>query len=129
MMNNYPAEHYGMVIFASGGIGWQGYYIGDKDGDGVSARLPDFANTLEDVVKKTGKKIDVLIGSCAVNMIEIAYELQNSVNYIVGTQDCLPETHIMPIFFNAVSKLKNDTGLTPEEFAIQGPLSLSLIHI
>jgi len=122
MMHGFPAKYYGLVIFASAGIGWQGYYIGDKDGNVGSSKLSDFANALGNVVNKVGHKIDVLFGSCAVNMIEIAYELKSSTNYLVGTQDCLPHTHVIPMFFDAISELKNNTSLNPEGFAIKGPM-------
>lgn len=130
MMLNYPAKYYGLIVFASGGCGWQEYYIGDKDGSGIT-KLPDFANTLKNATDKTGKKIDVLIGSCAVNMIEVAYELNPAVNYLVGTQDCFPHSHVIHLFFDAVEELKNNTGLSPEDFAIQGPIKfkpLSFIY-
>ena len=122
MMENYSAEYYALIIYASGGIGWRGYALQDQNGSSVKT-LPNFASSLDNIVNKTGHKIDVLVGSCAVNMIEIAYELKSSVNYIVGTQDCFPQSHVVPMFYYAVSELKKDTNMNAEEFAIQGPFN------
>jgi len=121
MMINFPAKYYALVVFASGGLGWQGYYIGDKDSKNV-VTIPDFANSLKNIVDQTGHKIDVLVGSCAVSMIENAYEFSPFVNYLVGTQDCLPHKNVIPMFSTAVSELKNNENLDAEGFSIQAPI-------
>jgi hypothetical protein len=131
MMINFPAKYYALIVFASGGLGWQGYYIGDKDSKNV-VTVPDFANSLKNIVNKTGHKIDVLVGSCAVNMIENAYEFNPFVNYFVGTQDCLPDRNVIPMFSLAVSELKNNESLDAEEFSIQAPIkyeTVSFIYV
>lgn len=121
MMGEFPAKYYGLVIYASGGGGWQGYHIGDYDSDKHIA-IPDFANSLKNIVNETGHKIDVFIGSCAINMIENAYEFQPYVDYFVGTQDCFPHTHVVPMFYKALIDLKNNKDFTPEDFAKSGPM-------
>jgi hypothetical protein len=126
MMQNFSANHYALIIFASAGIGWQGYALQDRHKNNTKT-LPEFAGSIDNIVSKTGKKIDVLVGSCAVNMIETAYELYPSVNYLVGTQDCFPEAHVVSMFYYATSEVKKDKDMTAEEFAIQGPLKYTPI--
>lgn len=124
MMQNYPAKYYALIICASGESGWQGYVLGDTDNAGFDTiTIPKFANSLENIVNEAGHKIDVMVGSCAVSMIENAYQFNPSLNYLVGTQDCFPDWQVVPLFCEAVKQLKNDKSLTAEEFAIQGPLN------
>ncbi len=121
MMNNYPAEHYALITFSAGGAGWQEIPFNDRDDLSKIVTYPMFSESLDKIVTQTGQKIDVLVGSCAFNMLEIGYEISPYVDYLVGTQDCFPHEYVIPMFFDLVSDLKNNTEMTPEEFAIRGP--------
>lgn len=121
MMNKYPAEHYALITFSAGGAGWQEIPFNDRDDLSKIVTYPMFSESLDKIVTQTGKKIDVLVGSCAFNMLEIGYEISPYVNYLIGTQDCFPHEKVIPMFFDLVSDLKNNTEMTPEEFAIRGP--------
>jgi hypothetical protein len=121
MINAYPAQHYTLITYTSGGMGWQEICLSDKDDRDTIITYPEFTKTLEKIANQIGHKIDVFVGACAINMIEVGYELVPYVDYVVGTQDCFPHDHVVPMFYEAVYDLKNNTDLTPEEFAIRAP--------
>jgi hypothetical protein len=121
MMDAYPAHHYALITFTAGGMGWQEICLTDKDDKDTVITYPDFACSLEKIVNQIGHKIDVFVGSCSINMIEVGCELAPYVDYVVGTQDCFPHNHVVPMFYEAVYDLKNNTDLTPEEFAVRSP--------
>jgi hypothetical protein len=127
MMNAFPAKYYCLIPIASGGTGWQLFCLYDSHGGDVGVSIPVFANTLEHIVQETHHNIDVLFTSCAMNMIEVAYEFSPFVKYIVGTQDCLSGQHLVQRFYEAVGDLRNDTGMTPEQFAKKAPERLTPI--
>ena len=120
MMTSYPADHYALVTFVCGGQGWQQYCI-DEAGSNAVVTIPEFANSLCNIYNKVDSKIDVLFASCAYSMFEIGYEFSPYLDYLVATQDCFPHEHVVPLFFDAVRDLKNNTQLSPEEFASKSP--------
>ena len=121
MMTAYPANHYAFITFASAGFGWQRYSIHDYDSDRYIS-IPDFANSLKNIIEYVNHKIDVFFVSCAGNAIEIAYEFAPYIDYIVGTQTCFSHDTVVSRFFEATYDLYNNTDLTPEEFAKKAPL-------
>jgi len=123
MMNAYSAKHYALVTYTAGGMGWQEICLADKDDPDTVITYPNFAQSLEKIVNQTGNKLDVFVGSCAINMVEVGYELAPYVDYIVGTQDCFLHDHVVPMFYEALIDLKNNSDLTPEEFAIRSPVN------
>lgn len=125
MMNTFPAKHYCLIPIASGGTGWQLLCLHDADDGRIGVSIPAFANTLKNIYEDTKHKIDVIFTSCAMNMIEVVYEFSPYVNYIVGTQTCLSKQYLVQRFYESVWDLKNDTSLTPEEFALKAPEKLT----
>jgi hypothetical protein len=121
MIPEFPAKYYGLIPIASGGTGWQLMCLHDKHDGDIGVSIPDFANTLKNIFEATTHKIDVLFTSCAMNMIEVAYEFSPYVNYIVGTQTCYSKQYLVQRFYESVWDLKNDTSLTPEAFAKKAP--------
>jgi hypothetical protein len=91
MMTAYPADHYALIVYTSAGAGWQEFHMLDRDGAGNAVTTPMFANSLKYIVEEVNHKIDVLFVSCALNTMELAYEIAPYVDYIVGTQDCFTE--------------------------------------
>ncbi len=120
MMESYPAENYAFINFICGGVNWQKYCI-TESGEKKIVTIPEFANSLGNIYKKTGSKIDVLFTSCGYSMFEIGYELCTNLDYLVATQDCFPYEHVVPLFFDSVKELKNNTSLSVEEFAKKSP--------
>ena len=121
MMTVYPADHYAFITYSSAGFGWQRYSIHDYDSDRYIS-IPDFANSLKNIVGQVNHKIDVFFVSCAGNAIELAYEFSPYVDYIVGTQTCFARDTVVSRFFEAIYDLYNDTDMTPEEFSQRAPL-------
>ncbi|HEC81810.1 MAG TPA: hypothetical protein ENI42_05250, partial [Thermoplasmatales archaeon] len=83
MMKAYPAEHYAFITYASGGTGWQLYCLADSSDGGKGLTIPVFANVLKNVTAAVDHKIDVLFVTCAMGMIEVAYEISPYVDYMV----------------------------------------------
>jgi hypothetical protein len=51
----------------------------------------ELQQVLADVVKATGKKIDIVgFDACLMNMVEVGYQLKDSVDYIVGSEETEP---------------------------------------
>ncbi len=121
MMKAFPAKYYCLIPIASGGTGWQLFCMHDSHGGDVGVSIPVFANMLHNIVRETHHDIDVIFTSCAMNMIEVAYEFSPSVNYIVGTQDCLSRQYLVQRFYESVGDLRNDTRMTPEQFTKKAP--------
>ena len=119
MMRIYPARHYALIPFASGGTGWQRFCLPDRHPPTKQMTLPVLASTLREVVNRTHHKLDVLFGSCASGVIELAYEVAPYVDYLVLTQDCLSREHLVERFYQATWDIKNNSNLTPEEFGKQ----------
>jgi hypothetical protein len=121
MMENYSADHYALITYSSAGTGWQQFCLLDKDKTGGKISTPKFAYSLKNITNEVNHKIDVLFVSCAMNTIELAYEIFPYVDYIVGTQDCFMEKSIVPRFSESVWDLKNDSDMNPEEFCSMAP--------
>jgi hypothetical protein len=78
---------------------------------GLKAGLAEAANRIY-------QKIDILgMDSCNMNMIEIAYELRESVNFMVASQDGVPDAS-WP-YDRIIAKLVNQPGISPKELARQ----------
>jgi len=125
MMKAFPAKYYGLIPIASGGTGWQLLCLHDANDGKVGVSIPAFANTMKNIYEYTTHKIDVIFTSCAMNMIEVVYEFSPYVNYIVGTQTCFSRQYLVQRFYEAVWDLKNDTSMTPEQFASKAPERLT----
>jgi hypothetical protein len=51
----------------------------------------ELQNVLAEVVKQTKRRIDILgFDACLMNMVEVAYQLRDSVDYIVGSEEVEP---------------------------------------
>lgn len=123
-MNYYPAENYALIPHISGGRGWQEFCLHDASNGNSGISIPVLSEIMADIHKKTGSKIDVLFVACANGMVEVAYELRENIDYIVGTQDCFPEIEVVPRFTDAVYDLHNNTNMTPFEFSCKAPENL-----
>jgi hypothetical protein len=124
MMYYYPAKYYAFITYASGGTGWQLYGVHDswgtfnktikKGSSGFST--PRLGEALKYITKNGEEKIDVIHTSCAMNTIELAYEVASYVDYMVGTQDCLSSDFIYR-YYQSVWELHNNTDWSPDEFS------------
>lgn len=92
-VENYPAEHYCLVIW-NHGAGWSGVSYDDNSHKGLD--LPEVRSALEaitaSVKAKNGKaKIDVLdFDACLMATAEVAYELKDTVDFLLASQETEP---------------------------------------
>lgn len=123
--NNYPAKHYAFLILSDMGSGWQGICHDTRNPNkGIPLMsMPTFANALKDVTNDGEDKIDVIVFMpCVVGMFEVAYELSPYVEYMVASEEHMLEEldkgpeYILQ-YIQSTWNLKNNTNMTPEEFA------------
>ena len=125
MMNAYPAEHYTLITYASGGTGWQLYCLPDDSDGNHGVTIPQFASSMKYITNDGQEKIDVLFVSCAMGTIELSYEISPYVDYIIGTQDCLAKSDFIQRFYEPVWDLRNNSNMSAEEFAKRSPERLN----
>lgn len=125
MMDAYPAKYYGLVVVAFGGTGWQLRPLADKHPRAGGPSMPAFRESLRQITNNGNKKIDVLnMNSCVLGMVENAYEISPYVNYLVASEDHVPDgSHCIKLFYEATWDLKNNTMMSPEEYANRTPFN------
>lgn len=92
LASNYPAKHYLLVLWDHGdgwdkkGICYEGFsYISVADGE--------FGDAIASIRSKLGKNIDIiLLDACLMQMVEVASEIQSYADYMVGSEQLVPET-------------------------------------
>jgi hypothetical protein len=125
IIKKFPAEHIAIII-GDHGSGWQGAIEDDTHHKYMS--LPEIREALEEIYKKTGKRIDVLaFDACLMAMAEVGYELKNAVKYLVASEETEGGSgYSYNIIFSkaikdAVSKIQQaalfKVNVDPEEFA------------
>jgi len=122
MMNAYPAKYYGLIIVAPGTAGWQLRSLHDQHGS-HGPGWPVFGETLKDITDNGENKIDVIfIESCVLGMIENAYEIAPYADYMVTSEEHIPDGELCSKrYYEPLWDLKNNTKMTPEEFANRSP--------
>lgn len=118
-MKTYPAKHY-MLVIMDHGAGWPGAMNNEYSGpSGSMMSTPSIGKALQAAEKATGKELDVVhFATCLMGSAEVAYELKDSVNYMIaseetGTKDALDYKDI-------IKKLNLEVNLntaTPERIA------------
>jgi len=83
-MEDYPAEHYALVLMDHGG-GWQGTCHDMTDGSD-SLNLPEIGEVLSDL----DYRIDLIaFEACLMNMAEVAYQIKDYVDVMVASEDLI----------------------------------------
>jgi hypothetical protein len=121
-MENFPAEHYALVISDHGG-GWQGVVVDDTDEGRMTA--PEVREALSAARDITGNKLDVIaLDACFMASAEFAYEIKDEGDYMVGSQDLEKNGgwNMVDVFSgdgdeDLETGFKKGISLTPEEFA------------
>lgn len=136
---NYPAENYALYLLSDMGSGWQGilHDSGNPNHGIPLMSIPMFANVFKETTTNNSDKIDVLIlNPCVCGMIETAYELSPYIDYLVFSEEHMLEDldkgpeYILQ-YKECLSNLKNNTNMSPEEFALcftnsYNPVSFSM---
>ena len=125
VMDEYPANHYALIILSDHGSGCQGvcYDSSVENRDYAVIPMPISADALKDATSYGGKKIDVIgFMPCVSGMFEVAYELAPYVDYMVASEEHMLEDldkgpeHTWQ-YLPSTWDLKNNTNMTPEQFA------------
>jgi len=125
VMDEYPANHYALIMLSDHGSGWQGVcYDRSVENRGYTViPMPIFANALKEVTSYSGKKIDIIgFMPCVTGMFEVAYELAPYADYMVASEEHMLEDldngpEYTWQYLQSTWNLKNNTGMTPEQFA------------
>jgi hypothetical protein len=91
-VENYPADHYALVIW-NHGSGWSGVSYDDNSRHGMD--LPEVRKACEGIVaaiqKAGGRFIDVIdFDACLMATLEVAYELKDVCDFLVSSQETEP---------------------------------------
>ncbi len=91
-VENYPAEHYCLVIW-NHGAGWAGVSMDENTHHGMD--LPEVRSALESITaaldKQGKKKIDIVdFDACLMATVEVAYELRDHADFLVASQETEP---------------------------------------
>ncbi|MGE0495893.1 MAG: clostripain-related cysteine peptidase [Vulcanimicrobiota bacterium] len=84
-IKNYPAERYAVVLW-NHGAGFKGVLTDDEHNSIVTNK--QLAEALENAQKNTGARINVVnFNACLMNQAEVGYELRNSADFMVGSEE------------------------------------------
>jgi hypothetical protein len=91
-MQNYPAQHYALILWDHGGSSAMGPsacwdYTNNED----CLSMAEIKEALANVYAAFGRKIDVLgFDACLMGLIEVAYQIRDYANYMVGSEETEP---------------------------------------
>ncbi|MBX3063813.1 MAG: hypothetical protein KF726_12605 [Anaerolineae bacterium] len=91
-VQNYPAEHY-MIVIGSHGGGWRG--IGPDDGNNNSMlELPEIDAALTEAQSILGiAKFDIVgFDACLMGVTDVAVMLESHANYVLSSQEVIPNS-------------------------------------
>jgi len=97
-ITNYPADHYMLVVWDHGG-GWRERALRgltkniswDDTSGGTSISIPELAEVMETLETYLGGNLDILgMDACLMGMAEVAYQIRNSVDYMVASEELEP---------------------------------------
>jgi hypothetical protein len=140
----YPAENYMLFLMGHGIIVGNDEFLPDTD-DGSSITLTELGEILKDfggkVRETNGDEFHlVAFHSCGMSSVELAFELQGSARYMMGTQGSAfpgswPYRQVLKKIFNAMDEFDGDqainTGGSPNKLVkeiLEGLQSLSFYN-
>jgi DNA uptake protein ComE-like DNA-binding protein len=85
-VEHFPAEHFCLIVFGHGG-GYNGV-LPDANPDDIIS-IPDFGRAVKKIASgaDSGKLDLLLFDSCLMSTLEVAWELEPSVNYMFATEN------------------------------------------
>jgi outer membrane lipoprotein SlyB len=88
-VKNYPAEHYGLIMWDHGG-GWSMIASDDTLGPaGIS--MPAFKQALDAITKVSGQKFDFIgFDACLMSQVQVAVTIQPYANYEIAAEELVP---------------------------------------
>lgn len=113
-MKNYKAAKT-MVMMSDHGYGWRGI-CNDETNRDTLMQIDGIAAALKNVKAATGKIVDILVfDACNMAAIEVAYELRDSVRYVVGTETTEP--YDGPAYRMFISDVVANPAIPPVDLA------------
>lgn len=116
-IQTYPAQHYALVLWNHGGSSASGPgacwdYTSSED----YLTLPEIKEALANVYSISGKKIDVLaFDACLMGMIEVAYQMRDYANFMVGSEETEPNDGYP--YDMILEELAASPSMSPAQFA------------
>jgi hypothetical protein len=105
-------DYYMLVLSGHGSGAVEDFLTGENRSVGLT--IPELRGSLSDINKSVDRKIDILgLDSCLMGMAEVAYEVKDYVDFLVGAEGFEPDTG-WP--YDRVLNLLQGTP-TPEQFA------------
>jgi hypothetical protein len=87
---HYPAERY-MVVLAGHGAGTEDDFLLKDENPGSSLSIPALREVFEEVKQRLNIKVDILgMDVCLMSMVEVCYELEGLVDYLVSSESFSP---------------------------------------
>jgi hypothetical protein len=114
--NDFPANHYELIISSNKGSGWQGI-CWDDHGDGIMITMPELLDALNQITNNGAEKLDILgIETCMTGNMEVAYQIKNCVNIFMAYPECAIAGD-WP-YSEAFNDLNATPTMTPSQYAI-----------
>jgi hypothetical protein len=116
---NYPAQHYALTLWDHGD-GLNGAIFDDNSGLGQPDNLtvPEMGQALQ----AAATPVDILnFDACDMNMLEVAYQVRNSVSYMVGPEDLgwsVGSSGFLAPFDQILTNLTADSSMSPRNLAV-----------
>jgi hypothetical protein len=126
-VQNYPADHY-MLIISSHGSGWRGKKTIEDQGfgqdyttdatRGLLITLEEFKAIMPSIYSTLGnRKLEILAIDCCLNgMIDVGYQVKDYVDWLVASEQTIPGTGYP--YTNIATNLTSNPNLTAEALAI-----------
>ncbi len=114
--NDFPANHYELIISSNKGSGWQGI-CWDDHGDGIMITMPELLDALNQITNNGAEKLDILgIETCMTGNMEVAYQIKNCIDYFMAYPECaiIGDWPYSEAFIDLIA---NPT-MTPSQYAI-----------
>lgn len=113
-IENYPAEHYALVI-SSHGSGWPGNGPDDTDGEDM-LQFPEITAALQQALSATGvDQLDIIgFDACLMGQIEVYQALAPYTRYVLAAEEVIPGNgweYVTPF-----SQLVDDPTMSAEQF-------------
>ncbi|MEN3014615.1 MAG: clostripain-related cysteine peptidase [bacterium] len=122
IIRRFPADNIALII-SNHGVGWKGIVTDDSAGSKFM-HIDELREALGEVVKSTGKKIDVVaFDACLMAMAEVGYELKDVAKYMVASEEIEGGNgyEYSVLFSKAMKNLQSANlakiNMGPEEFA------------
>ena len=109
--NNYPAEHYLLIIDDHGG-GWRGACVDNQNGSGNMMTLTQMKSAIEEF----GKFDIIVFHACLMSQVEVVYELKDVCDYVLGSEFTLPMESILGAD-EWLRTLVDNPSISPEELS------------